>query len=52
MVNGDIKHRVGPVSTLADGAVGKVVHLHCDGKVLQVVQELEKRPKLFKSDSL
>ena len=49
MVDSDIVHSV---FTLADGAVGKVVHLHCDGEVLQVVQELEKRAKLFKSNSL
>lgn len=38
--------------TLPSWAVGKVVHLHGDGKILQVVKELEEGPKLLKSDSL
>lgn len=38
--------------TLANWAVGKVVHLHGDGKILQVVKELEEGPKLLKGDSL
>lgn len=37
---------------MTDGAVGEVVHLHGDGEILQVVQELEERPELLKGDSL
>lgn len=38
--------------TLTDGAVGKVVHLHGDGEILQVVEELEEGPELLKADAL
>lgn len=38
--------------TLSDGAGSKVVHLHGDGKVLQVVEKLEEGSKLIKGDSL
>lgn len=37
---------------MTNGAVGEVVHLHCDGKILQVVKELEEGPELLKADSL
>lgn len=37
---------------MANGAVGEVVHLHGDGKILQVVKELEEGPELLKGDSL
>lgn len=40
------------VFTLTNGAVGKVVHLHCDRKILQVVKELEEGPELLEADSL
>lgn len=38
--------------TLTNGAVGKVVHLHGDGEILQVVKKLEEGPELLKGDSL
>lgn len=38
--------------TLSDGARGKVVHLHGDGEVLQVVEELEEGPELVEGDAL
>lgn len=38
--------------TLANGARGKIIHLHGDGKVLKVVEELEEGSKLIKGDSL
>lgn len=38
--------------TLSNGAIGKVVHLHGNFKILQIVQELEERPELLKCDSL
>lgn len=37
---------------MSDGAGSKVVHLHGDGKVLQVVEKLEEGSKLIKGDSL
>lgn len=37
---------------MTNGAVGEVVHLHGDGKILQVVEELEEGPELLKGDSL
>lgn len=40
------------VFTLTNGAVGKVVHLHRNSKILQVVKELEEGPELLKADSL
>lgn len=39
-------------STLTNWAVGEVVHLHRDGKILQVVKELEEGPEFLKADSL
>lgn len=38
--------------TLANGATGKVVHLHGDGKVLQVVEELKEGAELVEGDAL
>lgn len=38
--------------TLANGARGKIIHLHGDGKVLKVVEKLEEGSKLIKGDSL
>lgn len=38
--------------TLSNGATCKVVHLHGNGEILQVVEELEEGPELLKSDSL
>lgn len=38
--------------TLSNGAIGKVVHLHGNFKILQIVQELEEGPELLKCDSL
>lgn len=37
---------------MSDGAAGKVVHLHGDGKVLQVVEELKEGPELVERDAL
>jgi len=37
---------------LTNGAVGEIVHQHGDGKILQVVKELEEGPELLKGDSL
>lgn len=41
-----------PKLILANGATGKVVHLHGDGKVLQVVEELEEGAELVEGDAL
>lgn len=38
--------------TLSNGARSKIVHLHGDGKVLEVVEELEEGSELIKGDSL
>lgn len=38
--------------TLPNGARSKVVHLHGDGEVLKVVEELEEGSELVKGDSL
>lgn len=40
------------ILTLANGAGGKIIHLHGDGKVLKVVEKLEEGSKLIKGDSL
>ncbi len=38
--------------TLSNGTTGKVVHLHGNGEVFEVIEELEERPELFKGDAL
>ena len=38
--------------TLANRAIRKVVHLHGDGKILNVVKELEEASELLECDAL
>lgn len=38
--------------TLTNRAVSKVIHLHGDGEILQVVQELEEWSELLEADPL
>lgn len=38
--------------TLANGARGKIIHLHGNGKILKIVEKLEEGSKLIKGDSL